>query len=131
MTTTDEAARIAAAVNVLRPTWPTKSVQTLILERHAHRPARHVLLALMWCVLDPETKTPARIDNPGPWWDLTNPAPTTTGTLTPPRVLACPDHGHPEPCPSCTTRPMTAADRTALRAALTRQPENDPQEMTA
>lgn len=62
-----EAARLAAAVNVLRPDWPTASLTTY-LAAHIHRPLRDVAVALVWVASDPDTKTPKRMDEAGPWW---------------------------------------------------------------
>lgn len=65
--TPTELARLAAMGNLLRPEWPTTSLATY-LRRHAHRPYRDVAVALAWVAADPDTKTPARMDGPGPWW---------------------------------------------------------------
>lgn len=64
-----EIARIAAAGNALRPDWPVASLVTL-LNRPAlvNRPRRDVAVALAWIAAESDTKTPARILGPGPWW---------------------------------------------------------------
>jgi hypothetical protein len=66
---TGEIDRIAAAVNVLRPDWPVKSLRTL-LERPelVHRPRRDVAVALTWVACESVTTTPARVLEAGPWW---------------------------------------------------------------
>ena len=74
-------ARIAAAVNVLRPDWPTASVQTLLERDHAYRPAHDLAVAAVWVATDPASKTPARLSEPGPWWAALN----TSSTPTAPR----------------------------------------------
>lgn len=68
MPTPTETARIAAAISMLRPDWPTASLTTLITTRHAHRPARDLAVALAYVALDADTRTPARINEAGPWW---------------------------------------------------------------
>lgn len=125
--TPDEAKTIAAAANTLRPAWATKSMATMLHAHHGHRPARHVLLALMYVILDPATQTPARINGPGPWWDLTNPtSPTGPRYDTP-----CPEHPHHVvPCPTCAAagspkpanfNALVEAARAQARDALHRQ----------
>lgn len=66
--TRTEAARLAAAVNLLRPDWPTRSLETFIGEHLAGRPLRDATVALIWVATDPDTKTPKRALEPGPWW---------------------------------------------------------------
>lgn len=63
-----ELARIAAAVNLLRPDWPTKSVQTLLERDHATWPYHDLAVAAVWVATDPTSKTPARLSEAGPWW---------------------------------------------------------------
>lgn len=65
---THEIERIALAVNRLRPDWPVASLETFIAERLGSRPRRDVLVALMWVAAEPETTTPARVLEAGPWW---------------------------------------------------------------
>ena len=123
MTTKPEAERIAAAVNVLRPQWPAKSIETQILDRHAARPARDVLLALCWVALDPATQTPSRINASGPWWDFQIPT-DKQPTLDMPHPR-CPTHGAEYPCPDCRTEltPPAPHHMAAIRAAIpTRTP---------
>lgn len=76
MLTREEGERLAAAVNALRADWPTKSLFSFIGQR-ATRPYRDLALELVYVALDPKTETPARIDQDGPWKQLTrvtNPA---------------------------------------------------------
>lgn len=80
--------RLAGAIATLRPDWPPASLQTF-LERHfTHRPLRDIAVALVACALDPDTSTPARVLEPGPWWQMaaTRDVPTARNT--------CPDHPH-------------------------------------
>ena len=64
-----EAEQVAAAVAMIRPDWLQSSLVRM-LEKHQHRPARDVMLALVWCAYDPATDSPGRINQPGPWWDV-------------------------------------------------------------
>lgn len=70
MATPIEIARLAAAGNVLRPDWPTASLQTC-LTRHTHRPYHDLAVALVYVATDPASKTPARLNENGPWWRIT------------------------------------------------------------
>lgn len=63
-----EAERIAAAINILRPDWPRKSLVTLIMTKLAHRPRRDVCVALAWVACESNSHTPARVVEGGPWW---------------------------------------------------------------
>lgn len=64
-----EKTRIAAAVNQLRPDWPTASLRTLMARPGlANRPRRDVAVALTWIACDAKTHTPARVLEAGPWW---------------------------------------------------------------
>ena len=65
-----EAQQIAAAIHAIRPDWPANSLTTFIARNLAERPARDVMLALVWCAYDPATDSPGRINQPGPWWDV-------------------------------------------------------------
>lgn len=106
-----EAEQIATAITMIRPDWLRTSLLT-ILGRHQHRPARDVMLALVWVAYDADTRTPARIDTEGPWWQTTRLAATNTpATQTPPSRLACPVHDEPEPCTACP--PMAAPETVA------------------
>jgi hypothetical protein len=68
MSTPIELARIAAAVNLLRPDWPISSVQTLLENHHSSRPFHDLAVAAVWVATDPDSKTPARLTEAGPWW---------------------------------------------------------------
>ena len=58
--------RIAAAIHALRPDWPIPSLKKFVSDR-AHQPMTDLLVQLTIVAVDPETKTPARIDQDGPW----------------------------------------------------------------
>jgi len=61
--------RIAAAINRLRPDWPTASLRTLLSGPALRdRPRRDVAVAMAWIACDSKTLTPARILEAGPWW---------------------------------------------------------------
>jgi hypothetical protein len=61
--------RIAAALNQLRPDWPTRSIRTLLdRPQLADRPRRDVVVALGWVACEPSSATPARVLEAGPWW---------------------------------------------------------------
>ena len=61
------AERLAAAGNALRPDWPVKSIMTALLD-HRDRAYRDVAVALAYIATDPDTRTPARLKESGPWW---------------------------------------------------------------
>ena len=64
-----EAERIAAAIHVLRPDWPAKSLRTLMARPQlAAKPRRDVAVALTWIACETNTATPARVLESGPWW---------------------------------------------------------------
>lgn len=75
----ETATRIATAINVIRPEWPIASIVTLIGQRHQHRIAADVAAALAWVAIDPDSRTPGRIDEAGPWW------PSAVGRAQPPQ----------------------------------------------
>lgn len=65
----NEAEKIAGAINVVRPDWPTTSLLTLIRKNLMHRPRRDVFVALAWVASEAATTTPARVlELSGPWW---------------------------------------------------------------
>jgi hypothetical protein len=69
MTTHEERQRLAAMGNALRPDWPVGSLYTLLThEIVVKRAYRDVAAALALVATDPETRTPARLHEPGPWW---------------------------------------------------------------
>jgi hypothetical protein len=63
-----EAERIAAALNMARPDWPKTSLMTLLKKHLMERPRRDVFVALAWVASEPNTATPARVLEAGPWW---------------------------------------------------------------
>jgi len=86
MITRTEIERLAAAANQLRPDWPIPSLVTHLSNHHAARPYRDLAVALAWIAADPETKTPARLLEAGPWWvaAVADTASKPTATPVPP-----------------------------------------------
>ncbi len=61
--------RLAAALNVLRPDWPTRQLETLLADpRLNHRPLRDVTVALAWVACETRSASPYRVLEQGPWW---------------------------------------------------------------
>jgi hypothetical protein len=84
---------------------------------HAYR---DVAVALAWIATDATTKTPARLDENGPWWKATMAdSPTVTVHVRP----ACPDHPRHQSlgCPECAAQVGDAdSGLAAVRAAIRR-----------
>jgi hypothetical protein len=74
-----ELARLASAAHEYRPDWPKQSILTS-LHPFAMRAYRDVAVALAWIATDPDTKTPARLHEDGPWWLATR-LPGTTANI--------------------------------------------------
>jgi len=104
--------RIAAAMNQLRPDWPTPSLRTFITKNLATRARRDVCVALAWIACEPNTATPARVLEAGPWWKAAG----VTGELTrrhPSAADACHTCGRTYTgscCDQPTQRPTPAVD---------------------
>ncbi len=124
-----EAEVIASAISIIRPAWLKTSLMTM-LEKHQHRPARQVALALVAMAYDPEVKTPGLLNGDGGAPYLAVAAPLEP-TYTPPALTErlCPTHLDREPCKGC------AADRkaqaTLLAANETTIPRNEGESMAA
>lgn len=117
----DEAQRIAAAVNRLRPDWRADSIETFLGKNFADRPYRDVLIAITVIASDPYTRTPDLLKSHGPWWIAAQVAmrqPEPDGVTPRDR---CPYHPtHPKDCPECAeySRQVTPPTRiAAIRAA--------------
>jgi hypothetical protein len=122
MLTPTQIERLAAMANALRPDWPTRSIQTHITTHHNQRAYRDLALALTYVATDSESSTPARLNQPGPWWRLTT---VVEGPPQPPRRCeACSEyHGPGQPCPARSHSDYAAtgaAGMTQVRAAYTR-----------
>ena len=86
--TKTELARLACAISVHRPDWPEASLRTFLERNLAHRPYLDVSVALTWVATDPDSQSPARVLEAGPWW-----AHSRTADI-PRNVNTCPDHTH-------------------------------------
>lgn len=76
-TSRDEAQRLAAMGNVLRPDWPAGSLLTLITQDLKIRSYRDIAIALAFVATDPNSRTPGRLREAGPWWEAARPVATT------------------------------------------------------
>lgn len=129
--TKPEAEQIASAMTMIRPDWLRVSLLTL-LAKHQHRPARDVMLALVWVAYDPDTQAPGRINADGPWWQAGRLAATETDARPAYLTAArCGRHGDTEPCLHCQREdrgPVADLDTIRrLRAeARTQHTEGDP-----
>ena len=75
-----EIERISAAMNQARPDWPTKQLRTLLAHPQlADRPRRDVFVALAWVASEPNSATPYRVLEAGPWWKACGVDGTTSG----------------------------------------------------
>lgn len=69
MMTREDAERIADTMVAIRPEWTHASIMTILHDLRA-RTVRDVHLAAIWIAYDPTTRTPARLRETGPWWQL-------------------------------------------------------------
>jgi len=127
-----EAHRLAASINQLRPDWPLASLSTWIRKHLPERAYRDAAVALTWVACDPETTSPGRVLEAGPWWRAVTADKGTTSTVT----TRCPEHpAHAAwNCPDCdaaTTPPpenwrdgltLTRRDRPKARTEPTPDP---------
>lgn len=68
MPSTTEIARIAAAMNALRPAWRIDSLKSFLATHHEGRAYADLAIAGVWVALDEKTQTPALLNQHGPWW---------------------------------------------------------------
>ncbi|HEY2086278.1 MAG TPA: hypothetical protein VGH54_09665 [Mycobacterium sp.] len=73
MATINELERVAAMAVALRPDWVLSSVLTNLKANHGTRPFRDLAVAVAWIATDPDTLTPGRLLEAGPWWEATTP----------------------------------------------------------
>lgn len=79
--------RLAAMAFALRPDWPLRSCTTFIGENLTGRAFRDVAVALAYIATEPNTATPKRVLEAGPWWRATQ---AQGNTMRPPhRDEAC------------------------------------------
>lgn len=114
-----EVERIAKAINGLRPDWPWNALVTFIEAHLTERAYRDVAVALTVVACDPETRTPKRVLEPGPWWHVGPPSMQAAESGI---VTYCP-HGLPGVrCADCHPRRPgvgpTPAQRAAMRQAV-------------
>lgn len=97
-----ELERVARCVSIIRPGWHPKSILTWLTTTDAGRsvacrPFQDVAVAFVACALDERSDTPARVAEPGPWWQVADraarPAPATF-TPGPGDDPACRRPGH-------------------------------------
>ena len=72
MASNDELQRIAALANVLRPDWPMVSVLSMLQAKHTRRAYTELAVAMTIVACDPVSRTPARLNEMGPWWIAIN-----------------------------------------------------------
>lgn len=121
-----EAERIAAAINVLRPDWPTRSLITLLgRPQLASRPRRDVLVALAWVAAEPNTANPGRVLEAGPWWKAAAAGEPTASTRYPAKA-GSPDECRTHPGEWANTCRACAGDRLAGERETGRREAADP-----
>jgi len=133
MTTHTERQRLAAMANALRPDWNIRSLYTLLTddETLARRAYRDVATALAWVGTDPDTRTPARLAEPGPWWGTAATSVNRPANAPGDKAARCKTcglvHTALSPCSPPGQR-SHGAGAAAARAALhaTAQPEEKP-----
>ncbi len=119
----NEAARLAAAINILRPEWPASSLRTFIGDKLSARPLRDAAIALAYIACEPETKTPARVLEAGPWWRVG----ADDGPPAPRASLCVECHTvHARDCP-CASRPsQNRADYLATMRQIAKAAKRPP-----
>jgi hypothetical protein len=127
MATRDQIQKLATAANLLRPDWPTNSLVTYLMKAHAARPFQDLATALTFIALDPETKSPARLEQNGPWWKAVQVAAGSgpvTATPGPGDEPACDRVGHEHElarnCRACAAERL--ADTEASEAPMVAAP---------
>lgn len=123
MATLNEIQRVAAMANALRPEWRVDSLVTHLTANHGTRAYRDLAVAMAWICTDPDTESPGRLKEAGPWWDATTPK--TAGTTSRNNGICGRCHyPHPASVPCDIRRadidrdnPDRAAAREAVRAA--------------
>lgn len=116
-----EAHRLAAAINQLRPDWPLASLSTWIRSRLSERAYRDAAVALTWIACDPQTTSPGRVLEAGPWWRAAVADKGTVSAVT----HRCPEHPAQTAwnCPDCGADATPPPDgwKDAVKAAIPRR----------
>jgi acyl-CoA synthetase (NDP forming) len=111
--------RLAGAIATLRPDWAPQSLQTFLERNLANRAYRDVALALAYVAVDPDTATPARVLEPGPWWSAaaTRDVPTARNIcLTHPlSAIRTDPHTGEQTCAGCHADQLAADEQLPLR----------------
>lgn len=71
MATDNELTRLAGMCAALRPDWNPRSIRAYLAAKHRDRAFTDLAVALAVLATDPETTTPGRLDEHGPWWIAT------------------------------------------------------------
>ena len=108
-----ETHRLTAAINALRPDWPVASLSSWIRKNLADKPYRDAAVALAWVATDPETTTPGRVLEAGPWWRAVVADKGTVSAIT----HRCPEHPSERAwdCPECAAGAVTDPDELGSR----------------
>lgn len=122
----DTAERLAHMTHALRPDWPTKSLLTFIRSEMTNHTYREAAISLAWIATDPDTRTPKRVLEQGPWVNATRAeAPTVSVIPTrcgehPTRLARdCPYCAQTETADEPTREAHLETMRTAIRALST------------
>lgn len=93
MVNRQEAQRIASAITMLRGDWSQGLIMAVLGdERCIHRSYADLAIAMTAVAVDPQSKKPGRIHEPGPWWGA------TLAVQPPPKVRA----PLPDDCDICS-----------------------------
>lgn len=115
MPTPDEIARIAGAMNQIRPDWPVNSLRSFLTNNHASRAYRDLMVAGVVVALDEKTETPRLLNQNGPWWVA---AQRAGGTYTDIHFARCPEPGHTSypahNCGACRTEALESTTETEV-----------------
>lgn len=134
MITDNELTRLADMVQALRPEWPSRTTRAFLARSMRNRAYADLCAALAVVCADPESTSPARVEQPGPWWQAAkaNAGRSSVPEVGPGRgVAACDRVGHEHEaarnCRACRAERLaeTEADTTPL------QPAPPPPEITA
>lgn len=107
-----EVTRIATALNQMRPDWPVKQLTTLLRDdRMVNRPRRDAAVALAWVACEPNTASPYRVFENGPWWRAAAVDGTQTGGTA--KTLSWTQGDPRETCGICDMRRDDCESRAA------------------